>query len=105
MSLNPSHKKKSKKDRLSNKKSDQTISDYWNSHPAHYFTRQSIMLASEIAFLACASYFYVKDVGKECRNEDEVDVYYEYNKAMILVLICHVYQILKAAYYAWAHKR
>lgn len=49
------------------------------------------MLASEIAFLVCASYYYAKDVGGECETSDGVDVYYEFNKAMILVLICHVY--------------
>ena len=54
--------KKSKKRVTSKIHNHQTQSDYWKSHPYQYYVRQSLMLASELAFLVSACLFFAFDV-------------------------------------------
>ncbi len=40
---------------------NQTLADFWNSNPNKYYFRQSLVLAAEIAFLVCASFYMVDE--------------------------------------------
>lgn len=104
---NSSKKKKGQK--VAN---SQTLADYWSSNPPHYYIRQSIVLAAEISFLVCCSLFFYREGDQECYVLKDVDgqatltaVHNEFRKVMILLLVLHVYMIIKVSYFAWTLKR
>lgn len=45
---------------------NQTLADFWNSNPNKYYFRQSLVLAGEIAFLVCASFYMVDEKEQKC---------------------------------------
>ena len=63
------------------------------------------MILSEIAFLAAASIFLAKETDKECYDAQGNQLHGIFYTAFILLIFGHLYQIIKAAYFACSLER
>ncbi|CDW85780.1 UNKNOWN [Stylonychia lemnae] len=84
---------------------NQTLTDFWRDNPNKYYARQGIMIIAELGFLITAGIVLGFEAGDECIDYDGTMVNEHYRNALILLIVGHLYQIIKAAYFAWSLQR